>query len=57
MSGYNERALLDRKITEAAYLAKPFSPKSLAIKVREVLDSTREPASTPRTLPFEEFPV
>jgi DNA-binding response OmpR family regulator len=27
-----------------AYLAKPFSPKSLAVKVREVLDSTREPA-------------
>ena len=57
MSGYSERALLDRQIMEGAYLAKPFSPKALAIKVREVLDSTREPASTPQTLPFREFPV
>jgi CheY-like chemotaxis protein len=46
MSGYSERALLDRQAIEAAgaYLAKPFSPKSLAVKVREVLDSTRAPA-------------
>jgi PAS domain S-box-containing protein len=46
MSGYSERALLDRQVMESAgaYLAKPFSPKSLAVKVREVLDSTREPA-------------
>jgi PAS domain S-box-containing protein len=46
MSGYSERALLDRQVMESAgaYLAKPFSPKSLAAKVREVLDSTREPA-------------
>ena len=59
MSGYSERALLDRHVVEAAgaYLAKPFSPKSLAMKVREVLDSTRESASTPQTLPFGEFPV
>ena len=43
MSGYSERALLDRQVMESAgaYLAKPFSPKSLAIKVREVLDSAR----------------
>ena len=46
MSGYSERALLDRQVMESAgaYLAKPFSPKSLAVKVREVLDSTRAPA-------------
>ena len=45
MSGYSERALLDRQVMESAgaYLAKPFSPRSLAIKVREVLDSTRAP--------------
>ena len=46
MSGYSESALLDRQVMESAgaYLAKPFSPTSLAIKVREVLDSTRAPA-------------
>jgi CheY-like chemotaxis protein len=46
MSGYSERALTDRQVMEAAggYLAKPFSPKSLAIKIREVLDSTRSSA-------------
>jgi hypothetical protein len=46
MSGYSERALLDRQVMESAgaYLAKPFSPKSLAVKVREVLDATRAPA-------------
>jgi CheY-like chemotaxis protein len=46
MSGYSERALLDRQVMESAgaYLAKPFSPKSLAVKVREVLDATRTPA-------------
>jgi CheY-like chemotaxis protein len=46
MSGYSERALSDPKVMEsaAAYLAKPFSPKSLTVKVREVLDSTRAPA-------------
>jgi PAS domain S-box-containing protein len=46
MSGYSERALLDRQVMESAgaYLAKPFSPKSLAVKVREVLDSARAPA-------------
>ncbi len=39
MSGYSERALLDRQLMESAgtYLAKPFSPEGLAIKVREVL--------------------
>ena len=48
MSGYSERALLDRHVTESAgaYLAKPFSPKSLAIKVREVLDSARAASSS-----------
>jgi CheY-like chemotaxis protein len=41
MSGYSERALLDRKMLESAgaYLAKPFSPEALAVKVREVLGS------------------
>ena len=39
MSGYSERALLDRQLMESTgtYLAKPFSPEALAIKVREVL--------------------
>jgi PAS domain S-box-containing protein len=43
MSGYSERALLDR--VEGAYLAKPFSPETLAVKVREVLGGMR-PTST-----------
>jgi CheY-like chemotaxis protein len=39
MSGYSERALLDRQAMESSgtYLAKPFSPDALAIKVREAL--------------------
>ena len=39
MSGYSERALLDRQVMESSgtYLAKPFSPDALAIKVREAL--------------------
>ncbi len=43
MSGYSERALLDRQLMESSgtYLAKPFSPEALAIKVREVLGMWR----------------
>jgi PAS domain S-box-containing protein len=43
MSGYSERALLDRQLMEStgAYLAKPFSPEALAIKVRETLGTPR----------------
>jgi CheY-like chemotaxis protein len=47
MSGYSERALIDRQVLDAAgaYLAKPFSPEALAVKVRHVLGGVR-PAST-----------
>ena len=47
MSGYSERALLDRQVMESSgtYLAKPFSPDALAIKVREAL-GTRGRAET-----------
>jgi PAS domain S-box-containing protein len=43
MSGYSERALLDRQLMESAgrYLPKPFSPEALAIRVRDVLSSSR----------------
>ncbi len=43
MSGYSERAGLDRQMLESAgaYLAKPFSPEALAVKVRELLGSPR----------------
>jgi CheY-like chemotaxis protein len=39
MSGYSERAMLGQ--LEGAYLAKPFSPETLAVKVREVLGPPR----------------
>jgi len=43
MSGYNDHATVDRQKLDSAgaYLAKPFSPEALAIKVREVLGSPR----------------
>ena len=41
MSGYSERAMLDRQTLDGAYLAKPFSPQALAVKVREVLGAPR----------------
>jgi hypothetical protein len=42
MSGYSEHAMLNRQMLEsAAYLAKPFSPQDLAVKVRQVLAATR----------------
>jgi CheY-like chemotaxis protein len=41
MSGYSERAIRDRHMLDSAgaYLAKPFSPETLAIKVREALNA------------------
>jgi signal transduction histidine kinase/DNA-binding NtrC family response regulator len=46
MSGYSEHAMLDRQmLNSAAYLAKPFSPEELAVKVRELLGPLR-PAGT-----------
>jgi two-component system, cell cycle sensor histidine kinase and response regulator CckA len=41
MSGYSERAIADRLNLAGTYLAKPFSPTGLAIKVREVLGPFR----------------
>jgi hypothetical protein len=40
MSGYNREAVTGGGITRssAGFLQKPFTPKSLASKVREVLD-------------------
>jgi CheY-like chemotaxis protein len=40
MSGYTDTAILHSAMLRhgAAFLAKPFTPKSLALKVREVLD-------------------
>jgi two-component system cell cycle sensor histidine kinase/response regulator CckA len=41
MSGYTDDAIIRRAVLQpgAAYLQKPFSPDTLARKVREVLDS------------------
>jgi hypothetical protein len=38
MSGYSEGARLDHQVLQSSggYLAKPFSPEDLALKVREV---------------------
>jgi len=40
MSGYTDDAIVQRGVLEAGvnFLEKPFSPASLALKVREVLD-------------------
>jgi PAS domain S-box-containing protein len=40
MSGYSEQAMLNRQELDGAYLAKPFSPAELALRVREVLGGT-----------------
>ena len=45
MSGYNERAIPEESIVGTAFLAKPFSAKALAVKVREVLDQARAAAT------------
>lgn len=46
MSGYTEHAMLDRQmLNSAAYLAKPFSPEDLAVKVRALL-GTPHPLGT-----------
>jgi two-component SAPR family response regulator len=41
MSGYAEHAVVHRELVAGvAFLQKPFTPDSLARKVREVLDGT-----------------
>ena len=47
MSGYSERVIIDRQMLAEgrAYLPKPFSPESLAVKVREVLGVDRVPGT------------
>jgi len=42
MSGYTDDAIVHHGVMEAemAFIQKPFSPESLARKVREVMDST-----------------
>jgi DNA-binding NarL/FixJ family response regulator len=42
MSGYTDDAIVHHGVmrAEMAFIQKPFSPESLARKVREVLDST-----------------
>jgi signal transduction histidine kinase/CheY-like chemotaxis protein len=44
MSGYTEDAILQRDVLQAGiqYLEKPFTPTSLSVKVREVLDRPLE---------------
>jgi DNA-binding NarL/FixJ family response regulator len=41
MSGYTDQEILRRGVAEfhAGFIAKPFSPAALALKVREVLDT------------------
>ena len=47
MSGYNEETILGRKVAGNAsvLIQKPFSPQTLARKVREVLDGAASEAS------------
>jgi two-component system, cell cycle sensor histidine kinase and response regulator CckA len=46
MSGYTDEAIVRHGILEAgnAFIQKPFTPNSLSLKVREVLDSVRKQA-------------
>jgi DNA-binding response OmpR family regulator len=46
MSGYTDDAIVRHGVLRpgAAYLQKPFSPETLARKVRDVLDSLAETA-------------
>jgi len=50
MSGYTDDAIVRHGVLAAgiAFLAKPFTPDALALKVREVLDGAA-PAGTPVT--------
>jgi hypothetical protein len=47
MSGYTDRALIHQGWRRAgtAFLQKPFTPETLARKVREVLDEPRRGAA------------
>jgi CheY-like chemotaxis protein len=49
MSGYSERAIRDRQMLDSAgtFLNKPFSPETLAIKVREALNALQPAVTVP----------
>jgi len=50
MSGYSERAIRDRQMLDSAgtFLNKPFSPETLAIKVREALNALQPAVTVPQ---------
>jgi CheY-like chemotaxis protein len=47
MSGYNEESILGRRIGEdgSVLIQKPFTPQTLAAKIREVLDGSSRVSS------------
>jgi two-component system cell cycle sensor histidine kinase/response regulator CckA len=55
MSGYPDNTIVQHGVLEAgtAFLQKPFTLNALELKVREVLDASRQGARD--SVPFEQF--